>query len=169
MANDNKNKNPLADVNAIGVIRIRGSIKVNKNIKYTLSLMNLHKQNHCTILKASSSVLGMLQKTKDYITFGPISEKMIENMLNKRGFVEGNNPITDEHVRHATVYSDIKDLSKALYKGSIKLNEIEKLKPVFRLHPPKGGFKGSTKKAYKAGGVLGNVGENFDAFLKKMI
>ena len=63
----------------------------------------------------------------------------------------------------------LRDLAKAIHDGKIKLKEIKDLKPVFRLHPPIGGFKGGIKKPIGAGGALGNVGIKINNYLKRMI
>jgi len=39
---------------------------------------------------------------------------------------------------------------------------------VFRLHPPKKGFKGKVKRGYTAGGVTGYRGEAINDLIKKM-
>ena len=43
------------------------------------------------------------------------------------------------------------------------------LSPVFRLHPPRGGFKGSTKKPYSDGGELGYRGPAINELIRRMI
>ena len=90
-------------------------------------------------------------------------------MLKKRAILTGNKPLTDNHIRFSTVYKSVDDLANALHTGKIQLREIKDLKPVFRLHPPVGGYRGSVKKAIHSGGVLGNVGDKINLYLKKMI
>jgi len=50
-----------------------------------------------------------------------------------------------------------------------KASCIPGLKPYFRLHPPKGGFKGSVKKPYNAGGELGYRGSAINDLIMRMI
>jgi len=153
----------------ICVIRIRGAHGMNRRILYTLQLMNLHSVNSATLLRSTPSTRGMLQKAKDYIAFGPINEETIKSLLKKRAILTGNKPLTDNHIRFSTVYKSVDDLANALHEGKIQLREIKDLKPVFRLHPPVGGYRGSVKKAIHSGGVLGNVGDKINLYLKKMI
>ena len=54
-------------------------------------------------------------------------------------------------------------------KGEVKLKDINELKPVFRLAPPKGGHRGTIKKAFHAGGTLGNVSEYINVLASKMM
>ncbi len=162
-----KKKEITEDV--VCIIRIRGAHGMNRKILNTLHLMNLYSVNSATIIKTDSSTRGMLQKAKDYIAFGPVSEESIKNLLKKRALLRGNKPLSDDHIRFATVYKSVSDLAKAIYEGKIRLKEIKDLKPIFRLHPPLGGFKGGIKKPIGAGGSLGNVGDKINSYLKKMI
>ena len=113
----------------------------------------------------------MLYKCKDYIAFGEINEKTLLRLLRVRGRIEGNNPLTDEHVKSLTNYANLKELTKALLKGEIQYKEkdIYKIKPVFRLHPPKKGFRGSVKRAFNEGGTLGYINIYINELIHKMI
>jgi len=46
---------------------------------------------------------------------------------------------------------------------------LEWLKPYFRLTPPKGGFKRTTKRAWTDGGELGYRGDEINKLLRRMI
>ena len=41
----------------------------------------------------------MLQKAKDYITWGEATEDLIEKMLSQRGRMSGDSPLTDDLVK----------------------------------------------------------------------
>ncbi|UYP47262.1 50S ribosomal protein L30 [Candidatus Lokiarchaeum ossiferum] len=164
-----KVKKEPAPEETVCVIRIRGAHGMNRKILNTLHLMNLYSVNSCTLLRTDASTRGMLQKAKDYIAYGTVSEESLKKLLAKRALLRGSKPLTDEHIRFSTVYKSIGDLAKALHEGKIRLKEVKDLKPVFRLHPPIGGFKGSIKKPIAAGGVLGNIGDKINVYLKKMI
>jgi large subunit ribosomal protein L30 len=151
------------------VIRIRGSPGMRRTIMNTLQLMNLHKVNHATILRTNASTIGMLHKAKDYIAWGTISAESIGKLLKKRGLLTGNKPITDGHVQFATNFDSIDNLANGIFEGKIRLREVKDLKPIFRLHPPIGGYHKSIKQAVNAGGILGNQGENINNILKKML
>lgn len=151
------------------IIRIRGAHGMNRKILHTLHLLNLHRVNSATLVKTTPSVRGMIQKVKDYVAYGPISADNVKRLLEKRALLEGNKPLTDQFVRTNTVYKSVADLAKAIHKGKITLKEIKGLKPVFRLHPPIGGYPGSIKKPIGAGGSLGKVGDKINIYLRKMI
>ncbi len=151
------------------VIRIRGKVHINYKIEDTLKMLRLHKVNHAVVLYADKTVLGMLKKIKDYVVYGEIQEDLLLTLLKKRTFLEGNIPLTEIHLKTKTDFPNMKKLTAALMEGKIKLKDIDKIKPIFRLHPPRGGFRGSIKKSYNSGGVLGFVGKNINIVAKKMV
>ena len=151
------------------VIRIRGKVHINYKIEDTLKMLRLHKVNHAVVLYADKTVLGMLKKIKDYVVYGEIQEDLLLTLLKKRTFLEGNIPLTEIHLKSKTDFPNMKKLTAALMEGKIKLKDIYKIKPIFRLHPPRGGFRGSIKKSYNSGGVLGFVGKNINIVAKKMV
>lgn len=73
----------------IAAILIRGLVKVNTDIKDTLFMLRLRKKHTCVILKATPSILGMLQKAKDYITYGPVSKETVDALKARKSLVEG--------------------------------------------------------------------------------
>ena len=151
------------------VIRIRGKVHINYKIEDTLKMLRLHKVNHAVVLYTDKTVLGMLKKIKDYVVYGEIQEDLLLTLLKKRTFLEGNKPLTEIHLKSKTDFPNMKKLTAALMEGKIKLKDIYKIKPIFRLHPPRGGFRGSIKKSYNSGGVLGFVGKNINIVAKKMV
>jgi large subunit ribosomal protein L30 len=82
----------------LAIVRIRGNIGINPKIKSTLTMLNLHNQNICTVYVGTPSVLGMVKKIKDYVTWGEVEPDTI-NLLEERKdskehkFYRLNNPI----------------------------------------------------------------------------
>ena len=62
----------------LAVILIRGLIGVNEDVKYTLKLLNLKNKHNCVIVEDTPHIRGMLQKIKDYTTFGEVTEESIK-------------------------------------------------------------------------------------------
>jgi len=153
----------------LAVIRIRGTSGLHPDVKTNLSLLKLHKPHHMVIVENTQSIQGMLKKASNWITWGEISAEAISLVLKKRCYLIGNERLTDEYVRKYTKYTSIDDLAKAIANNEIKLKEIPNLKPVFRLHPPSGGYKKSIKKHYKNGGELGYRGEAINSLIKRMV
>jgi len=152
-------------------VRIRGRPGMNRKILHTLQMLRMHKVNHGVLVWGEKSYLGMLNKCKDFIAYGEIDETTLLRLLRARAKIEGNKPLTEEHIKNLTKYKTMKDFSKALIKGEIEYKEkdVYKIKPVFRLHPPRKGHRGTIKKHYGEGGSLGNVKEYINTIIHKMI
>lgn len=147
------------------VVRLRGQVDVNRKIKDTLAMLRLHRKNHCVVIPANNSYKGMLQIVKDYVAYGEIDAETLALILRKRGRLVGNKKLTDEYVKEKTGYNSIDEFAKAVVEGKANLKDLD-IKPVFRLHPPRGGLK-SIKWQYKRGD-LGYHGKNINKLLYKM-
>ncbi len=110
----------------------------------------------------------MLQKVKNCVTWGEISGENVKLLLKKRGRLIGNKKLTDEYAKELG-YKSLDNLAEATYKMEADFSLLPKMKPVFRLHPPKKGFKGKVKRSYAAGGVTGYRGEAINDLIKRMI
>jgi len=150
------------------VVRIRGTVNVRGTISDTLKFMRLNRVNHCVLLHDSPQVRGMLQKAKDYITWGEIEEKTLSELLKKRGRLMGDKALNDAHIKKNSDWSSVKDFSKAIMTGKTSYGELKEVKPILRLSPPKKGH-GGIKRAYNVGGALGYRGEDINELLMRMM
>jgi len=153
---------------AYAVIRIRGHVNVHPKIKKTLSLLNLTRANHCVLVPENKNMKGMLQVAKDYITWGEATDETIANLLEKRGKLPGDEPLTEDVLQNVSSYKTFKALAKDLSKDKITLSEIPDIKPVFRLHPPVKGFEG-VKRSFTKNGALGYRADNINAIVNRML
>jgi large subunit ribosomal protein L30 len=151
------------------IVRIRGALGMKRKILDTLKILRLHKVNHSILVFPNKSYVGMIEKVKDYVCYGEINKKMLLKLLRKRANVEGNEPLTESHIKLKTKYKSLSALADGLLKGEIQYKDIYKIKPVFRMHPPRGGYRGTIKRSYKAGGSLGYVGDYINSLLFKML
>jgi len=151
------------------IVRIRGAPGMRRKILDTLIMFRLHKVNHSVLVFPNKSYMGMLQKVKDYVCYGEINKKMLLKLLRKRAYVEGNEPLTEYHIKLKTIYKTLNALADGLLKGEIQYKDIYKIKPIFRMHPPRGGYRGTIKRTFKAGGSLGYVGDYINILLFKML
>jgi large subunit ribosomal protein L30 len=156
-------------MSAVAVVRIRGHMRINHEIAETMERLNLTRANHCVVLPQNPEVQGMLQKVKDYCTFGPITAGEIETLIRTRGRLVGDKPVTDEFLRQATKLGGITEVAQAVEAGKIRWSRIEGVKPMFRLNPPKKGYKGGTKRSYAAHGSLGDRGKTMPELIARMI
>jgi len=148
-------------------IRIRGSIKVKKEINDTLDMLRLRRINHCIVVPETSHNLGMLKKVKDYIAFGKVDKKIIMKLFKERGMLKGRKKLTENELKKITKIKDFENFSDELLKSKIKLRDFPEIKPVFRLNPPRKGFK-STRLPYPKGD-LGNRKEKINELIERMI
>ena len=151
------------------VIRIRGAPNMNYKIHDTLKMLRLHKTNHACLAYTDKSLMGMLRRAKDYIAYGEVDKDIVLKLLKNRALIKGNQPLTDKHIKKYSKFTTVKAFADGLMKGEVKLRDINDLKPVFRLHPPIGGHRGTIKKHYHAGGTLGHVGEFINVLAGKMM
>lgn len=145
----------------IAAIRIRGRVKVPKEIRETLNYLKLRHKFVCSLYKEDKALLGMLEKARAWIAYGKINDETLRELLERRARKIGNRELSKE---------EIEKILKELKKGK-KLKEIVekfKLKPFFRLQPPKGGFKKSIKFLWPQG-ILGNIGNGINDLIKKML
>ena len=152
----------------LALIRLRSGIRARGEVRDTLAMLRLHRINHLVIVDDTPSYRGMIQKVKDYITWGEIDKETIVKLLRKRGRLVGNKPITDEYVKEKLGMS-IEEFAEKVINGEMKLRDLPNIKPVFRLHPPRGGLKGSKKRSFKEGGALGYRGEKINDLIERML
>lgn len=151
----------------VAIVRVRGRVGVRREVKDTLAMLRLHKVNHMVIVDDTPSYKGMIQKAKDYITWGEIDKETLAKLLRRRGRLSGNRRLTDEYVQEKLGMS-IEEFAEKVINGEMKLTDLEGLKPVFRLHPPRGGH-GTIKRPFKDGGALGYRGEKINELLERMM
>jgi large subunit ribosomal protein L30 len=155
----------------LAIIRLRGRVGTPYDVEYALRLLRLVKKYHCVVYPMSESIQGILNKIKDWVAWGEIDLDTLTMLLKKRGRVKGGKPLTDEYIKKILAVENIEILAKILYEGKLKLHKLGEygIKPVFRLHPPKGGFKGSIRKPYKDGGETGYRGSEINKLIVRMI
>jgi large subunit ribosomal protein L30 len=151
----------------IAAIRVRGRTGIKKEIADTLDMLKLTRINHAVLIEENPSYKGMLQKAKDYITWGEIDEGTVAQLISKRGKLTGNLKVTEDYIKENTDYSSVEELSKAVVESGAKL-EDSGVKPIFRLHPPRKGYE-DIKKTFTESGSLGYRGDKIGDLIKKMI
>jgi len=160
-----------ADGRWVAVVRIRGRVNVPRDIEYTLKLLRLHKPNHAVVVPLTESYKGMLLKVMNRVAWGEITFETFLELLKRRGRVIGDKPLTDEIVAKYSnnKWKTVEELAKALWNKEVKFKDIPWLKPVFRLHPPRGGYRGGIKKPFELGGAYGYWGTRINELLHQMM
>ena len=152
------------------IVRVRSDRGVERSIRDTMAMMNLTRVNHATIVPENSTYAGMLQKSKAFVTWGVVDAGTIENLLKERGRMVGDKPVDDAAIKAGSDFKSVKDFAKALASGEASMKSVDGLKPVLRLHPPRGSKGwGGIKRAYSVGGALGFRGEEISSLAERMI
>lgn len=151
----------------IAAVRIRGTVNVPKDVKDTLKMLKLDKINSCVVVPDSPTYRGMLQKSKDFITYGDVDKETLVKLLKGRGRIVGDKPVTVDYLKKTAKVDSFEKFADELMKGKTKLNEVKWIKPVFRLNPPRKGLK-SIKLPYPKG-ALGNRKDKMSELLKRMM
>jgi large subunit ribosomal protein L30 len=152
----------------LAAVRIRGISDVSHEIADTMNMLRLTRNCHATLVDDRPSYKGMLRKSKDYLTWGEVSQENITLLLKKRGRLVGDKKLTEEYAKELG-YKSLDDLAEAIFKAEVECSSLPKVKPVFRLRPPKKGFKGKIKRSFAAGGELGYRGDAINDLLKRMV
>jgi large subunit ribosomal protein L30 len=159
----------VEDRKRLAVIRMRGRVNARKTTEDTLQMLNLFRRFNCVIIDDRPSYRGMLQKIKDWATWGEIDSDTIELLLKKRGEIsETRKKITDDLVKRKTSYSSVSEFAQSVYDFKAEFSDLPSLKKVFRLHPPRKGLK-DIKASFTEGGDLGYRGSEIIGLIQKMI
>jgi large subunit ribosomal protein L30 len=152
------------------VIRVRSDRTVEKTIRETLHSLNLTRVNHAVLIPQNDTYAGMLHKVKDFVTWGEFSAESIATLIRDRGRLIGDKPVTDGDVKDSTDFKNIDAFAKAIANGEAVTKDMETLKRVFRLHPPRGSKGwGGIKRHFTVGGALGFRGDAIEELATRML
>ena len=152
----------------LALIRVRGNVGIRKEYEYVFKLMHLTRKNHVTLLEETKSNLGMIRKIKDYSTWGEVTSETLLLLLERKGKLRGNKTLTNDYVKNELGFSSIAELAQAIYTSEINFWKLPNVKPIFRLHPPRKGFRKSIRRPYP-NGELGYRGEEINKLLSRMM
>ena len=151
----------------IAIIRIRGSTGIKPFAEKTAELLNLNRINHMVLFPESDSINGMLSRVKDYVTWGEIDTETLELLLKDRVLLKGRKKLTEDYIK-SLGYSSISELAMALSENKLKIKDLEDVKPVIRLNPPKGGYE-AIQKPFHQKGSAGYRGSKINNLIRRMI
>lgn len=153
----------------IAIIRIRGIIDINGGVENAFKRLKLFRKNGCIVIDCDKTYRGVLQKIKDYATWGEIDEETFKVLLLQRGRLPGNKPLTEDYLKEKTKV-DVNTFVKEFFDSKRKLKDIPGLKNFFRLGMPKKGFeRKGIKVPFSLGGALGYRKDNINDLIKRMI
>lgn len=126
----------------IAVIRIHGRVDVSFKIKDTLDRLRIQKKLNCVFVDEKDKIkMGMVLRVKDYVMYGEVSDEFVKKVVEARG--------------------------ELIDKTKKEMKTLKNIKPWIRLHPPRGGFKRSTKQTVPVG-ILGRH-KDISKIMEKML
>lgn len=152
----------------IAIIRVRGNANIRKEVEDTFTMLRLYKKNNCVIIPNTPSYSGMLEKVKDFVTWGEIDKDTMKELLIKRGRLPIGQ-LDDKYMKDKTKMTVEEFVDNFLnFKKEIK--DVPGLKPFFKLNSPSKGFeKAGIKKPYSLGGALGYRKNDINVLIRRML
>lgn len=134
-------------------IRISGLVEMPKDAQETLFRMNLRRKYSAVLLKETKETQDLLNAVRNFIAYGKIDMKILEELIAKRA-----KPLDNK-----TKKIDAKKVAEIIEKEGIEKSNI---KHFFRLHPPR---KGINSKVHYPKGILGDNGDKINDLVRRML
>lgn len=136
------------------VVNLHGLINTPAAARTTLKELGIGRRFAATVVADDSSTVGALQLCKEYVAWSKVDAEFLGSLLKARGRVSSSRALDEESLK-AMGYKDHADLAQKIIKDGSTLSSIAGLKPFLGLSPPRGGFKRSSRRQFKEGGILG--------------
>ncbi len=152
----------------IVAVKVRGEVSAQREARETNALLGITHTNHAVIVDNRPAYLGMLQRAQSYVTWGEVSKETVVAMLKQRARTGGGKKLTEEYAQKLG-FKGIDDLADAVFNCKAEISKLDGVQRTFRLRPPKRGYKGKTKKSFRAGGEAGYRGEAINELVQRMV
>ncbi|MFP4038641.1 MAG: uL30 family ribosomal protein [Candidatus Nanohaloarchaea archaeon] len=77
----------------IAAVKVRGSVDAPHTIEDTMQNLGLENRNQIVFYEENDSIKGMMNKAKDFITYGEVSDDIIEEVEERYEEVESGTVI----------------------------------------------------------------------------
>ena len=158
----------VQEFKCLAVVKVRGTIRAQREAKETLDMLHLSRTNHGVLVVNRPAIMGMLKRVQSYVTWGEISKETLADLLTKKGRLAGDKKLTDEYLKKVGCKS-INDLADGIFTCKVEFLKLPDIQPLFRLHPPTKGYKGTPKKNFRAGGEAGYRREAINDLVNRMM
>jgi large subunit ribosomal protein L30 len=137
------------------VVNLHGLINVPTGTRATLIQLGIGKRFAAAVVGDDEVSKGSVHLCKDYVAWSTLDSDLLTALLKSKGKVS-NSKVLDDEALKALGFKTHADLAQAILKAetSGRLASIG-LKPFFGLSPPRGGFKRSSRRQFREGGILG--------------
>lgn len=163
-------KEPEPTEHYLIAVRLDGAPNVKPPEELTLNALRMRTRFSAVVLRDHPSVRGMLQRVKDHVTWAEAKKEDLQVLLSNRARTTEGLGITDKFVKEKAKLGGLRELLSAFYSGKLTLSKLWEMgvKPVFHLHPPRGGFRKSSKRPVTDRGELGYRKDGLSDLLTKM-
>jgi large subunit ribosomal protein L30 len=136
------------------VVNLHGLINTPSGPRKTLIELGIGKRFAATVVSDDPTTMGALELCKEYVAWSTIDAELLASLLKTRGKVSNAKPLDAEKLKELGA-KDHAELASKMIKDGTRLSSLEGVKPFFGLSPPRGGFKRSSRRQFRQGGVLG--------------
>ena len=170
MSNDSKSKEKKANANegSLLVVNLRGLVNTRTPVRTTLEQLSIARRFNATIVPNNKVYRGMLNVSKDRIAWCKLDGSLAQKLLETRSERSTGVRFEEQSMKDSEDYRSFSDFAKGLELGNARLNDVKAMRPFFRLKPPRGGFKKSTRRQFRDGGVLGH-NEELPKLVERML
>ena len=136
------------------VVNLHGAINSSAPVRKALNELWVAKKFSASVVTDDPPTVGMLKLCKDYVSWSPIEEGLLADLLTKKGMVSTAKHL-DSTALKALGFKDHRGLASRMVAEQSRLSAVGGLLPYFRLAPPRGGFKRSLRRQFTEKGMLG--------------
>lgn len=150
------------------MVNMRGLVNTRTPVRTTLEQLSIARRFNATIVPDTEAYRGMLRLSKEHIAWCKLQANLAEKLLSNRSEKSTGVKYLEEDLKSSKEYASFSDLAKALESGKANLNKLGLMRPFFRLNPPKGGFRRSTRRQHTDRGILGQ-NDDLPKYVEKML
>jgi len=164
-----------AESKVILVVRIRGINHLAPQVRKILQLFRLRQIHNATLVRVNRATLNMLKKVEPFVTFGFPTQKLISDMVYKRGYGKIDKqriPLTSNEVVEKGLgrvgIKTVEDLIHEITTCGPNFKVANNFLWSFKLASPKGGYN-NKRHPFQQGGDWGNREEEINALVRRML
>jgi large subunit ribosomal protein L7e len=163
------------------VIRIRGINAISPKVRKVLEIFRLLQIHNAVFVKINKATTNMLKLIQPYVAFGYPSVDTVRKLIYKRGYAKIRHrpgsisriPIMDNHLifEHLGKYGmeTLEDIVDQIVMAGTHFTQATNFLWPFKLHSPRGGYRGCKRNHYLEGGTYGNWEHKIDNLVLRMI
>ena len=157
------------------VVRIKGVNKIHPRPRKVLQLLRLRQINNGVFVKLNKATIQMLRIADPYIAWGYPSQKIIRQLVYKRGYVKENRqrqPLTNNNIVERNLGKRdiicVEDMIHQIWTVGPHFKQVTNFLWPFKLSNPLGGFNKKSNH-FVEGGDYGNREDQINKLLERMI